>query len=147
MKAEKSYMNRLRVRSSGLLVENNSLLLVEVLSPITNLWTWIPPGGGVEFGETLEEAAQREFLEETGLKVSVSSRIHFDQIIEPPIHAIEFYFVVQKQGGVLMPGFDPELPDEDQILRNAGFFSKEEIQEMNVSPGFLKKDFWETLAS
>ena len=32
--------------------------------------SWVPPGGGVEPGETFEEAALREFGEETGLSLA-----------------------------------------------------------------------------
>lgn len=141
----KPYMNKVRLRSCGLLVENEKLLLVEVLSPVTNNWTWIAPGGGVEFGESLEETVKREFLEETGLSVTVRYQAHIHQIIEPPIHAVEFYYFVSREDGKPALGMDPELKEEEQILRDIGYFSREEIQHMNVSPPFLKDDLWHNI--
>ena len=142
-----SYTNRLRIRSCGLLVKDEKLLLVELLSPVTNKWTWIPPGGGVQFGESIEEALIREFEEETGLEISVEKRVHINQVIQPSIHAIEFYFLVNEEGGSLNLGTDPELGSEQQILRNIGFYSRQEIAEMNTAPDFIKSKFWAEFSS
>ncbi|MEQ8524514.1 NUDIX hydrolase [Gracilimonas sp.] len=142
-----SYSNRLRIRSCGLLVKDEKLLLVELRSPVTNQWTWIPPGGGVKFGESIEEALIREFEEETGLEISVGTRVHINQVIQPPIHAIEFYFLVKEEGGSLNLGTDPELESDQQILRNIGFYSRREIAEMNTAPEFIKSQFWSEFIS
>lgn len=112
-------------------------------SPITNEWVWMPPGGGVEFGESLEETLAREFLEETGLSISVKEQIHVNEVIEPPIHAIEFYFRVKKTGGSLSLGKDPESEEYEQILRNIRFFSRKELEKINSQPDFLKTKVWE----
>lgn len=140
-----SYTGKLRVRSCGLLVEEEKLLLVELLSPVTNSWIWLPPGGGVEFGESLKETVVREFQEETGLKVSVQHRVHINEVIKPPVHAIEFYYQVKRLDGILKLGNDPEMDDDQQLIRNIGFFNQQEIGSMQVAPSFIKNDFWEKL--
>ncbi len=46
-------------------------------SPDSGTW-WFPPGGGVESGETIAEAAVRELWEDTGLKIDdVGGEVYF----------------------------------------------------------------------
>jgi 8-oxo-dGTP pyrophosphatase MutT (NUDIX family) len=50
-----------------LLDQERRVLLVHARDPRTGRECWYPVGGGVEEGETLQEAARREAHEETGL--------------------------------------------------------------------------------
>ncbi|MDR9418830.1 NUDIX domain-containing protein [Gracilimonas sp.] len=135
-----NYSGRLRVRSCGVLIEEGKILLVELKSPVTKKWTWLPPGGAVKFGETIEEALIREFREETGLDISVLKRLKVNEVIKTPIHAIEFYHLVKRVGGELTLGSDPELSKEKQIIRDIGFFTHKELEKIRTAPDFLIKE-------
>ncbi|TCN33478.1 NUDIX domain-containing protein [Kribbella orskensis] len=50
-----------------LLDQDDRLLLIHAKDPLTQAECWYPVGGGIEPGETLQEAAAREAHEETGL--------------------------------------------------------------------------------
>ncbi|RJR29361.1 NUDIX hydrolase [Candidatus Microgenomates bacterium] len=55
---------------------------------------WIIPGGKVEFGETIEEAAKREILEETGIKANNLKFLAYKEAIAPKhnYHTVIFFF-------------------------------------------------------
>lgn len=61
---------------------------------------WALPGGFVEYGESLEEAAVREAEEETGLKVTLLGQFHTysDPNRDPRQHTITTVYVAQASG-------------------------------------------------
>lgn len=59
-----------RVRTSVICLSERRLLVIELRDPKTGQQFWTVPGGAIEPGETIPEAAARETLEETGYRVS-----------------------------------------------------------------------------
>lgn len=133
------YSNHVRVRSNGLLIQNDALLMVRLHSPVTREPIWIPPGGGVGYGETLTRSLEREFEEETGLKVQVGALKHVSELVEPPFHAIEFYFEVKQKGGRLLTGYDPERSEEQQIIQDVAFIPIRKLDRYKVAPEKLNE--------
>lgn len=116
--ARKLYSNQIRIRVCGICIEHEQVLLVCHKGVINDKDVWLPPGGGIEEGETITEALIREFLEETGFGVEVGSFWYKNEFIHPPIHAIELYFSVQIKSGRLIKGTDPELKDDAQLIKD-----------------------------
>lgn len=126
----KIYGNRLRIRVCGLCWDGDRLLLVNHKTS-SNVNFWAPPGGGIEFGESLEVALKREFREETGLEIGRLKFAFGTEFIRDPLHAIELFFSVKRTGGDLIRGYDPEL----QVIQDVKFISEAEIGK--ISPDEL----------
>lgn len=127
---EQQYGQRLRMRVCGICLEGTRILLVqhEGMGPLGSLWS--PPGGGMEFGSSVTENLQREFLEETGLNVAVGDFLCMHEYLNPPLHALELFFLVYPRGGTLRTGLDPEHAKDSQLIQHVSFVDWEEVKEM-----------------
>jgi len=63
----------MRVRAVAILIENGKVVLIERHRAGRHYFTF--PGGGVDSGETAEQAVVREIEEETGLHVVVRRKV------------------------------------------------------------------------
>jgi len=72
-------VEKIGIRAAAIIIKNNKVLLVN--SRYSDGEYYLFPGGGVESQETVEEAAVRETLEETGIKIEIKKLVHVNEYI------------------------------------------------------------------
>jgi 8-oxo-dGTP diphosphatase len=75
-----SYPERPHVGVGALVIENGKVLMVKRKYPPRQGY-WSIPGGHVELGERIEDAAARELYEETGVKAVPRGIVNLDELI------------------------------------------------------------------
>lgn len=114
------------VRCVGAVIfdEDGRLLLVRRVNP-PSAGCWSVPGGRVERGESLPEAAAREVVEETGLTVSIEALLGVVEIAG----GYEVYdYAATVTGGILKPGDDAS---------DARWCSVDEVAALATTPGLI----------
>ncbi|RMF04977.1 MAG: NUDIX domain-containing protein [Chloroflexi bacterium] len=128
--SEKSYPDAPRVAVGAVvLFEDKVALVLRGQAPSKGMWA--VPGGRVELGETLQAAAEREVLEETGLRVQAGEVVFtFDAIERDPDGRVKYHYVILD---LLATPLDPRAPlrpgdDAD----DARWFSRTQINQPDL---------------
>jgi ADP-ribose pyrophosphatase len=109
---------------------NDHYLLIRQYRFIVNEFVWAIPSGGVHAGESLEEAAAREVLEETGYQVTKIQRLlHYYPSYGCGNQRFEL-FLAEDAVGPLQPF------DATEVLE-VRWFSREELLGLMLSNGVV----------
>ena len=81
------------VAIGAVVIHDNKVLLVKRANPPSQgLWTI--PGGKIKLGETLQQAAEREIKEESGISVRAGDPVHVFEVIEKQQDRYQFHYVI-----------------------------------------------------
>lgn len=113
--------------------EKKVLLVLRGKPPAEKQWSI--PGGCVELGETLQEAAEREIIEETGVVIEAKKPIYTFDVIERDKNGhIRFHYLIVDLAADYVSG---ELRAGDDAL-DVSWVSLKDLNDRNVSDATRK---------
>ena len=128
--ALRGYPDAPRVAVGAVVFHDDCILLVRRGKPPAD-GQWALPGGTVELGETLTQAAEREIREETGIRVAAQEPIYvFDMVERDPEGRVRFHYVIVDFAARYLGG---ELHAGDDAA-DARWVSEAELKQLDVSP-------------
>ncbi|HXD08809.1 MAG TPA: NUDIX domain-containing protein [Anaerolineales bacterium] len=107
----------MRVRAGIVLLKENKVALIE--RHRAGLDYYVFPGGGVDAGETPEQAAIRETMEELGIEVRIKQKVAEIQIGQK---SRQVYFLVEYVSGEFGTGMGEEFTDSDPNDPDEGIY-------------------------
>ncbi len=115
-----------RDRGQAVVCRDGKLLLIEHVMQGRDFFNL--PGGGLEEGETPEDAALRELYEEANVRGSIVRPLAIEY--KPDLKSRIFTFLIEiPEDAEPVKGIDPELSEEEQTIVGLSWLSLREIPE------------------
>lgn len=126
---ENGYPQQPVVAVGAIVFDDNRVLLVRRgQAPSQDLWAI--PGGRVKLGETLQEAAEREILEETGIRIKARDPVYtFDYIERDGASRPRYHYVIID----LIADFIGGKPRAGDDAADVRWVSAAELDDLKVS--------------
>jgi 8-oxo-dGTP diphosphatase len=122
-----------RIRVAGLILHADRVLLIR--HEKEGRGYWLLPGGGVEPGETLEDALLRELAEECRLDdVALSGPIALAESIAPPTIPMGRHVVHLVYEATVDPRALETVTSNDASVRNHRLVSRREVADLDLRP-------------
>lgn len=123
-----------KVGVGAVVFHESAVLLVKRRNPpCTN--EWAIPGGKVRLGETLQQAAEREILEETGIQIKAGEPIYaFDLIENDAAGEVRWHYAIIDLKAEYVAG---EIQAGDDAA-SAAWFTREDLAGVTVNATTLK---------
>ena len=107
----------MRVRAGIVLIQDNNVALIE--RHRAGLDYFVFPGGGVDEGESVEQAAIREAMEELGVEVALKQKIAEIQLGP---NSRQIYFLAEQISGEFGSGVGEEYTQADPNSSDEGIY-------------------------
>ena len=107
----------MRIRAGIILIQENKVALIE--RQRAGLDYYVFPGGGVDEGESPEQAAVREAMEELGIDVLIKQKV---AEIQFGPKSRQIYFLVEQTGGKFGSGAGEEYTDANPDSPEEGLY-------------------------
>jgi ADP-ribose pyrophosphatase len=126
----KIYPDAPRVAVGAVVTHQDKVLLVLRGQPPAKD-KWAIPGGSVNLGESLQAAAEREVLEETGLKIKAGEVIYsFDAILHDAEGRVQYHYVILDLKAEVLDPTQPLIPADD--VYDAAWFSLADLDQTDL---------------
>ena len=126
----KIYPDAPRVAVGAVITHQDKVLLVLRGQPPAKD-KWAIPGGSVNLGESLQAAAEREVLEETGLKIKAGEVVYsFDAILHDAEGRVQYHYVILDLKAEVLDPTQPLIPADD--VYDAAWFSLADLDQTDL---------------